>query len=117
MTAKLSRPQIDALRYAKGRMIYAADINGGNGNRRRTLLSLFKIGMLAWDPIYHARVVLTAAGEQQLQQARLLARVAKAKLGRIGRPRSWSGMCPAGKHGLDYEGQLCDLCPSTETQP
>ena len=45
-TAKLSRPQIDALRYAKGRMIYAADI-GGNGNGRRTLLSLFRIGFLA----------------------------------------------------------------------
>lgn len=22
----------------------------------------------------------------------------------------WSGLCPAGKHGLDYEGQACDLC-------
>jgi hypothetical protein len=32
-------------------------------------------------------------------------------------PSTWSGMCPAGKHGLDYEGQCCDLCPSTETQP
>ena len=114
---KLSRAQLDALRYAKGRMIYAADINGGNGNRRRTLLSLLKIGMLGWDPIYHARVVLTAAGEQQLQQERERTRAAKARLGRIGRPRSWSGMCPAGKHGLDYEGQRCDLCPSTEVQP
>ena len=116
---KLSRAQLDALRYAKGRLLYAADINGGNGNRRRTLLSLFKIGMLAWDPspIYHGRVVLTAAGEQQLQQARDHLRAEKAKLGRIGRPVRWSGMCPTGKHGLDYEGQRCDLCPSTETQP
>lgn len=24
----------------------------------------------------------------------------------------WSGMCPANKHGLDYKGQACDLCPS-----
>lgn len=22
----------------------------------------------------------------------------------------WDGFCPAGKHGLDYEGQVCDLC-------
>ena len=117
MTTKLSGPQLDALRYAKGRMIYAADINGGNGNRRRTLLSLLKIGMLAWDPICHARVVLTAAGEQQLQQARDCLRAEKAKLGRIERPSKWRGMCPAGKHGLDYEGQRCDLCPSTETHP
>jgi len=24
--------------------------------------------------------------------------------------KPWSGMCPTGKHGLDYEGQKCDLC-------
>ena len=29
----------------------------------------------------------------------------------------WNGMCPAGKHGLDFEGQRCDLCPSTEIRP
>jgi hypothetical protein len=23
----------------------------------------------------------------------------------------WSGRCPAGRHGLDYPGQTCDLCP------
>ena len=40
MTEKLSRPQLDALRYAKNRQLYAADINEGNGNRRRTLLWL-----------------------------------------------------------------------------
>jgi hypothetical protein len=22
----------------------------------------------------------------------------------------WNGLCPAGKHGLDHEGQPCDLC-------
>ena len=22
----------------------------------------------------------------------------------------WNGMCPAGKHGLDFEGQDCDVC-------
>jgi len=22
----------------------------------------------------------------------------------------WSGLCPAGKHGLDFEGQDCDVC-------
>jgi hypothetical protein len=66
MTRALSRPQIDALRYASGRQLYADDINNGNGNMRRTLLSLLKIGMLAWDPIYQGRVVLTTAGKQKL---------------------------------------------------
>lgn len=23
---------------------------------------------------------------------------------------SWSGLCPAGLHGLDYRGQVCDIC-------
>lgn len=27
--------------------------------------------------------------------------------------RRWSGLCPRGKHGLDYRGQECDLCPPT----
>lgn len=27
----------------------------------------------------------------------------------------WSGLCPSGQHGLDYRGQVCDLCPSTFT--
>lgn len=22
----------------------------------------------------------------------------------------WNGMCPAGRHGLDYQGQACDVC-------
>jgi hypothetical protein len=26
---------------------------------------------------------------------------------------AWNGLCPAGKHGLDHEGQACDLCPKT----
>lgn len=67
---KLSRPQLDALRYANGRQLYAKDINDGNGNRRRSLLSLLKIGMLGWDPIYRGRVVLTAIGEQKLAEIR-----------------------------------------------
>jgi len=29
------------------------------------------------------------------------------------RDHEWSGLCPAGRHGLDYRGQVCDLCPST----
>lgn len=24
--------------------------------------------------------------------------------------RAWSGLCPSGRHGLDYERQRCDLC-------
>lgn len=102
---KLSRSQIDALRYAKGRQLYADAINGGNGNLRRTIQSLFKIGMLGWDPIYHGRAVLTAAGEEQIAKDRWNKRpdVVKAR---------WSGLCEAGKHGLDFEGQRCDLCPT-----
>ena len=26
---------------------------------------------------------------------------------------AWSGMCPSGLHGLDYRGQVCDLCPAS----
>lgn len=70
MTKKLSRPQFDALRYAKGRQLYAANINDGNGNMRRTLLWLLKHELLAWDPIFHGRVVLTKLGEQKLDEAR-----------------------------------------------
>lgn len=22
----------------------------------------------------------------------------------------WNGMCESGKHGLDFEGQTCDVC-------
>jgi hypothetical protein len=32
------------------------------------------------------------------------------RVGKLVREK-WSGMCPAGKHGLDYKGQMCDLCP------
>jgi len=67
---KLSRPQLDALRYANGRQLYAKDINDGNGNRRRTLLWLIKHGLLGWDPNYQGRVVLTALGKQKLADAR-----------------------------------------------
>ena len=24
----------------------------------------------------------------------------------------WNGLCPSGRHGLDYRGQACDLCPA-----
>jgi hypothetical protein len=27
----------------------------------------------------------------------------------------WSGLCPSGQHGLDYRGQICDLCRATFT--
>ena len=66
----LSRPQLDALRYVKGWMLFAEDINEGNGNMRRTILSLFKLGMLGWDPIYRGRTVLTELGEQKLAATR-----------------------------------------------
>lgn len=66
----LNRPQLDVLRYANGRQLYAADVNAGNGNRRRTILWLIDRGLLSWDPIYHGRLVVTAAGTEQLQNDR-----------------------------------------------
>lgn len=67
---KLSRPQFDALRYASGRQLYARDVNEGNGNMRRTLLWLIEHELLAWDPIYHGRLVLTETGSQKLADER-----------------------------------------------
>ena len=31
------------------------------------------------------------------------------------RKRGWDGFCPAGYHGLDYQGQACDLCAKDST--
>lgn len=31
------------------------------------------------------------------------------------RKRGWDGFCPAGMHGLDYQGQACDLCAKDST--
>lgn len=33
------------------------------------------------------------------------------------RERRWNGMCPAGTHSLDHEGQRCDLCIPQGVQP
>lgn len=65
----LSLPQIEALRYASRRHLFAADVNGGDGNRRRTFRSLFKLKMIDWDPACHGRVILTTAGRSQLRRA------------------------------------------------
>lgn len=77
----LSRPQIDALRYARGRHLYASDINEGNGNTKRSLMWLLDHGLLGWDPLYQGRVVLTPAGDQALATVREIERAEKAKLG------------------------------------
>ncbi|HSX21538.1 MAG TPA: hypothetical protein VLE97_02035 [Gaiellaceae bacterium] len=68
---KLSRPQFDALRYAKGRDLYAESVNSGDGNMRRSILSLIKHGLLGWDPtaFYRGRLVLTELGKQKLAEA------------------------------------------------
>jgi len=29
---------------------------------------------------------------------------------RIGLTRAYDGLCPRGRHGLDYAGQPCDMC-------
>lgn len=77
----LSDPQLKALRYVAGRQLYAESINEGDGNLRRSILSLFKIGLLAWDPIYNGRATVTAAGQRALEVARDIERLAKSKLG------------------------------------
>jgi hypothetical protein len=77
----LSRPQINALRYVRGRALYATDVNEGDGNVKRSILWLLDHGLLGWDPIYHGRVVLTEAGTQALAAVREIERVEKAKLG------------------------------------
>ena len=64
----LSRPQIRALRQTRARPLFAPDIN--RGNQRRTYASLFKLGLIDWDPIYRGRVVLTATGVQKLQEGK-----------------------------------------------
>ena len=78
---RLSRPQIDGLRYAKGRQLYAKDVNEGNGNMRRTLRSLIDLGLLAWGPAWHGCLVLTEAGKQALDAVREIDLAAKAQLG------------------------------------
>jgi hypothetical protein len=77
----LSRPQRNRLRYARNRQLFTADIN--RGNEQRTYASLFKLGLLGWDPILKGRVVLTALGEEQLKEARDQER---PKYGRDDRP-------------------------------
>jgi hypothetical protein len=77
----LSPQQLKALHYASGRDLYAAAINEGNGNLRRSILSLFKLGLLGWDPIRHGRAVLTPAGKDALGAARAIQDAQKAKLG------------------------------------
>ena len=68
-TKKLSRAQVEGLRYARRGHLYARDINEGDGNVRRTLLWLIDRGFLTWDTIYHGRVVITELGEQALLRA------------------------------------------------
>lgn len=59
----LSRPQLHALRQVRSRRLFAADVN--RGNARRTYATLFKLGLIDWDPICRD-VRLTASGEQTL---------------------------------------------------
>lgn len=77
----LSLQQLKALRYTAGRHVYAESINEGDGNLRRSILSLFKIGLLRWDPIYSGRATVTEAGQRVLIVAKDIERAAKAKLG------------------------------------
>lgn len=60
----LSRPQLYRLRCVKRRQLFAADIN--RGNERRTYASLFKLGLIDWDPLHTGRLKLTALGENVL---------------------------------------------------
>jgi hypothetical protein len=64
---RLSRRQLEALRCADQQPLLVDDVNGGNGNRRRTYLSLMKLGLLGHDPILRGRLALTPAGKEQLR--------------------------------------------------
>jgi len=44
---------------------------------------------------------LREAAQRALDEIKRIARAVWA---------TWNGLCPAGKHGLDFEGQACDLC-------
>jgi hypothetical protein len=74
----LSRPQLDRLRSAAAHPIFTVDIN--RGNERRTYASLFKLGLLDWDPILQGRVKVTALGEQKLAEARAQKLAARAAI-------------------------------------
>ena len=74
-TVTLSRPQLNALRQVRSRLLYAADVN--RGNVCRTYASLFKLGLIDWDPIYRGHVQLTKVGEQALDTANQKERDAK----------------------------------------
>ena len=67
---RLSGPQLNRLRYAHNRQLFTADMN--RGNERRTYATLFKLGMLDWDPLFKGRVVVTALGTQRLKESREL---------------------------------------------
>jgi hypothetical protein len=77
----LSTQQLKALRYTAGRHLYAEILNEGNGNLRRSILSLFKIALLGWDPLYNGRVIVTEAGRRALAVAQDIERANKAKIG------------------------------------
>jgi len=49
-----------------------------------------------------------------LQRAKKIEGPRYERVGQIVKEKGWSGMCKAGKHGLDYKGQACDLCPREE---
>ena len=83
MTAALSRPQVDALRCVRARQLSAADVDGGDGNLRRTFQSLFKLGLLGWHAVYQGRVVLTEAGQQALIAATEIEHAEKAIFGEM----------------------------------
>jgi hypothetical protein len=68
---RLSGPQLNRLRYAHNRQLFTSDMN--RGNERRTYATLFKLGMLDWDPLFKGRVVVTALGTQRLKESRELA--------------------------------------------
>lgn len=142
---KLTAPQIAALRYANSRQLWASTINDGNGNMRRSIQSLFKIGLIDWHPTFQ-NVVLTKAGQAVLDQTprnpivydylrakrrceetrspqrrvkwsqevlriwKLMPAHARKEADRIWLAAGWNGLCEAGKHGLDFKGQRCDLC-------
>ena len=51
----------------------------------------------------HARDCFVMSSRHEVDRAMKIAKL-------LQQGGSWSGMCPAGKHGLDHRGQTCDLC-------
>jgi len=58
----------------------------------------------------HARDCFVMSSRHEVDRAIRIAKLLRQRA-------EWNGMCPAGKHGLDHRGQMCDLCPQPKAAP